>query len=363
MRRYIIEKSKLERNIARVCEQAGGAVVYAAVKADGYGVGCARLAWLCAENGIRRFAVTSPEEALAVSRAGIRFEDMLMLTPLAETDKIISLTRLGVSFTVASESDARLLQSAWYITSLRPRVHVKIDTGMGRRGFFPKEQSKIRALYEDYPELDFVGIYSHFCCGYDARQTRKQFRAFREVLDGLASAGIDPGIRHISASAALFYHPEMNLDAVRVGSALFGRIAGAERFGLAPTGHCAAEIEQLRELPAGSTVGYGAGYKTRRPIRTATCRIGTHYGFGVGKSAGKQIPLREFRTLLRQIREHIIRKSLPFAVIDGQICPVLGAIGSESVTVDVTGVTCQTGDEALFDINPTMLSHMDIEIL
>ena len=143
MRRYIIEKSKVEHNIARVREQAGDAAVYAAVKADGYGVGCARLASLCAENGIRRFAVTSPEEAAAVSRAGIAFDDLLLLTPIAETDKSVALARAGASFTVSSAFDAQILKNLWYITGKRPRAHIKIDTGMGRRGFYPEQSREI----------------------------------------------------------------------------------------------------------------------------------------------------------------------------------------------------------------------------
>jgi alanine racemase len=299
---------------------------------------------------------------MAVSRAGIGFDDLLLLTPLSETDKIIALARIGVSFTVSSSFDAQILKNLWYITGKRPRAHIKIDTGMGRRGFFPEQTREICRMYSNCPEIEFIGIYSHFCCGCNAKLVKKQFGLFSRVLKELSDAGIDPGIRHISASSALFHHPEMNLDAVRVGSAIFGRIAQAESFGLQATGHCSVPIEQIRELPAGMSVGYGAGYKANKAIRAATCQIGTHYGFALAKNEGERTLLGELRSFARIFKERFVRKNIPFAIIGGIKCPVLGAVGSESVTLDVTDIDCKRGDEAEFDINPMLLSCMDVEL-
>lgn len=363
MIRYVVEKSAVAENIARIRRQAGSAAVYAVVKADGYGLGCARLASLCAENGITRFAVTADEEAQTIVRAGISWEEILMLTPVEDARRIETLCRMGVTFTVSCSDDARALSRLWYLTGQRPRAHIKIDTGMGRRGFSPQRPEAIRALYTRFPEIVFTGIYSHLCCGCDTRQAKRQYARFSKVLAAITEAGIDPGIRHLSASAGLFHHPELNLDAVRVGSALLGRIPEAARFGLRPTGRCYVPVEQVRELPRGATVGYGAGYKTHRPVLAATCPIGARNGFGLVRRAGRLSLRKRVRSLLRTLMTRLTGRGTLYATVHGTACPVLGTVGTETVVLDVSRAACKRGDEAVFDVNPLLLSHARVEFL
>jgi len=361
MKKYVIEKNAVANNIARIQDRAGNAAIYAVLKADGYGVGCVPMARLCAENGIDRFAVTDPAEALAIAKADIAYKEILMLTPLEDVNEILALINLKVTFTVSSGHDANQLRKLWLVNSERPKAHIKIDPGMGRRGFSPERLDEVCDLYRRFPEIEFAGIYSHLCCGCNSRQTKNQFDLFSSVLLGLESAGINPGIRHICASTGLFYHPEMAMDAVRIGSALFGRIAGAEEFGLHPTGHCVVPIEQVRDLKSGTSIGYAAGYRTHRNIRTATCPIGTHYGFGLARETGTQTVKGTIRDALSEIKSELTGRRKLFATIGGIQCPVLGAVGSETVIVDVSRIKCGRGDEASFDINPMLLSHMMTE--
>ncbi|MBQ8974159.1 MAG: alanine racemase, partial [Oscillospiraceae bacterium] len=252
---YVVEREKLEHNIAAVRERAGDAAVYAAVKADGYGVGCLALARVCESCGIKRFAVTSGQEAAALTRGGVGYEEILMLTPTSDIREIEELSAMGVTFTAASVEDARALSKLWYTCGRKPRAHIKLDTGMGRRGFTAAQSGELAELYDRFSDIEFTGIYTHLCSGYDGRLAKRQYRTFKAVTDALTAQGISVGLRHIASSAALFYQPQMRMDAVRVGSALFGRMAGAERFGLLPTGRCFVEIESVRTLPKGSTVG------------------------------------------------------------------------------------------------------------
>ena len=129
--------------------------------------------------------------------------------------------------------------------------HVKIDTGMGRYGFLPGDTAAIAQVYRT-EGLQVQGIYTHFYSAYDNEQaTRAQFAAYQGVLDFLQKEGIAPGLRHCCNSSAFLKYPEMYCDAVRLGSALLGRIAVPNRLGLKRVGYAEADVEEIRWLPAG----------------------------------------------------------------------------------------------------------------
>ncbi len=360
-KRYVVEKEKIAHNICRVRQTVGDAAVYAVIKANGYGTGCENLAGVCAENGIRRFAVTERREAEAA--AGFPHEEILMMTQVTDPEEIAALDRLGVTFTVASEASAEALAAYCRSRQTQLRAHVKVDTGMGRRGFRAEDIQAVQALYGRYPELDFVGIYTHFCDAADRKLTEGQYRRFQNMLAALKQAGIDPGLRHCCGSGGTFYHPEMVLDGVRVGSALLGRVVGGSKFGLQRTGICHVPIESAGVLPKGATVGYGAVYRTSRETETAVCAVGCHHGLGVSSRAGRQSGMRNIITLLWLVKNRLPQRDVPHARINGVDCPVLGCISAEAVTLDVTGAACKPGDTALFDINPLMLNDVQIEYI
>lgn len=357
-KRYIVEKEKIAHNIRCIRQAVGEGVVYAVIKSNGYGVGCRELAGICAENGIRRFTVTGRREAEAA--AALPHQEILMMTQVRDAEEIAALERLGVTFTVASADCAGILAAYCRSRQTRLRVHVKVDTGMGRRGFRWEDGQAIRTLYGKYPELDFVGIYTHFSDGGNQKLTREQYSRFARVLTLLEEEGIRPGLRHCCGSAATFRHPEYHLDGVRVGSALLGRIVGGGAFGLQRTGMCHVPVESVEILPKGATVGYGAVYRAPRQMQVAICAIGCHHGLGTGGRAGVQSPGKSVVAMLRLLKHGLLRQNLPYAMIHGVKCPVLGCIGTETVTLDVTGVSCQAGDVALFDINPLMLNDVDV---
>lgn len=359
---YFVETDKIAHNIDVLRKRVGPAKIYAVVKCDGYGTGCAAMTRVCAENGLRRFAVTEVAEAQCVAQQ-TRPEELLMLTAVAGEADMQTLVDCGATFTVAGTADAGRLSDFAESRGLRLNVHVKVDTGMGRRGFLPQQAEEILAVYRDYPALHVTGIYTHFAHAFDPKATKTQFEKFRAVLAALEQAGVDPGTRHCCNSVAAFHHPDMALDAVRVGSALLGRILGGDRFGLRRTGICLAPVESVRQLPGGSTIGYGSIYRTRRQTTVALCSVGGHHGFGLFLRPGCQSPMTGVLDLLAIIRNRLTGRDIPTAKIGGKTCRVLGCICTEAVMLDVTGIPCHPGDIAAFDINPMFLRDIPVRYI
>ena len=359
VKRYIVEKDKIVSNISVIKNHVKEAMVYAVVKCDGYGTGCRNLVRVCADSGLRRFAVTEVREAQIVAEETTP-EELLMLTSATSMEDVEALAAAGATFTVASAEDAKLLQDYCATKQCRVAAHIKIDTGMGRRGFLPQDHAAVSDLYFRFPEIQFTGIYTHFGHAFDPKATKEQYRQFCQVLDALNKAGIDPGVRHCCKSVATFHYPEMALDAVRAGSCLLGRIIGGSKYGLRRTGMCHAPIECVRTLPKGATIGYGSIYRTKKPTKVALCGIGGHHGFGLSLKPGVQSPATGLLDLLAIIRNRLTGRDVPTVTIGGKACRVLGCICSEAVMIDVTGVDCKPGDEALFDINPLMRNDMEV---
>lgn len=350
---YLVKEEDLAHNIATLRAKIPGKI-YAVVKADGYGLGCRALARVCGDNGIDRFAVTNLQEAEIIVSEGIAFEEILLMASAAP-EQIARLVELGVTFTVASRQDAENLRG------YRAKAHIKVETGMGRRGFLPEEMETVAEVYTQYPDLQVTGIYTHFLEGDNRKRTMAQFDRFRKVLDGLRQRGIDPGLRHCCNSAAAIWQQDLYLDAVRLGSALLGRHPGAQsRLGLRRVGMGYVRVESLHKLPKGASVGYGGLYYTKRPTVVAICPIGTHHGLGITSHKGQQTFRESFLEVLRMARNRLTNRNLPSVTIGGKRCVALGSVCSEVVMVDATGVACKPGDYAQVDINPILLHDMPV---
>ncbi len=344
-----MDKNRLEENIRIVRSVAGGAAVYGVLKADGYGLGLVPMARTLAAQGVTRFAVTEAASVREILAAGIEAEEILLLRPM-EREEIEPLLRTeAVTFSVGTSEDLAALAEAGAALGVRPRAHIEVDTGLGRFGFRWDEPGRICSIYENCTAVRFTGIYTHFA-GKDCL-VRRQYARFRRLLRALETAGIDPGLRHCCASSALLRHPEMAMDAVRVGSALLGRVSGGEKFGLREICRVEATIEAVRMLRAGDTVGYGARFRARRDMRVAVVDIGAVHGFGAKTPCGRQSFAAGAAELLRQVRS-ILRGGSPEARIGGDPVRALGGICSECTILDVTDVRCGTGDTAVLSLNP-----------
>lgn len=276
---FVIDSAALSRNMEKL-RRFTSAQIIAVVKGNGYGLGLVSYARFLTAQGVALLAVSTVEEAAALRDAGITAQ-LLMLSSTALPEEIAALLTRDVILTVGSADAARAVSDAAAVRGVTARVHVKLDTGMGRYGFLPQETAEAAALLQALPALQVEGVFTHLSDAANAKCTALQYRRFTEGVRILQEAGIDTGLRHVCASTAFLRYPEMHLDAVRLGSALLGRLSVPDTLGLERIGWLEAQVTELKTLPAGWPVGYTGAYRTRRETRLALLPVGYTSGVGV----------------------------------------------------------------------------------
>ena len=152
----------------------------------------------------------------------------------------------------------------------------------------------------------------------------------------------------------------MHLDAVRLGSALLGRLVFPGDLGLKRIGWCEAPVELVRQIPKGHTVGYGAAWKAKRNTTIAICGVGYFHGFGTEKGND----LFRFRDCVRGGLSYVkafLKKKAFYVTVNGKSARVLGHIGMVGTVMDVTGLEVHPGDLVRLEINPLLQKGLDIE--
>ena len=357
MKKFVIEREKLAEN-ARLIQKRAGVPVIAVLKADGYGFGMLPMAEVLAQTGITMFAVTEPEDAQALRDAGFTEQDILVMRSTAMQDEAYQVVQADAIATVGSPEAAQCLSEVAQGCGKAARAHVKLDTGMGRYGFLTDQYEELKKAYTAYPGIEVTGIYTHFHSAFsDSSATHAQCRQMLDVTERLKADGIACGLRHAANSSGLFCYDDLMLDAVRVGSAFTGRIPAHTSTGLSRIGYLESRVIELRTVPKGHTVGYGAGYVTKDATRIAVVPVGYTDGFSVEKKKD----LYRFRDVIRYLIGDIkngLGRGKIYITVNGQRARVLGHVGLCHVSVDVTGLDVHNGDTAILDVNPLYLSPL-----
>jgi alanine racemase len=316
-------------NVATARRLAGAAAqVMAVVKADAYGHGAVPVAMVALEAGATWLGVACPEEAAPLREVGIR-APILVLGPVSPEQAEVSV-RLDLDQCVSDPAQADALASEAAKARRELRIHLKVDTGMGRVGISSRETRRAAEHLARFPLLKLVGLMTHFADAEadDLAFAREQLRQFDQALDALRAAGMDPAIRHAANSAALLRLSESRFDLVRPGIMLYGchpRGQGAAGDPpLAPALRLRSEVSQLKDLTRGAAVSYGRTYVASSDIRVATLPIG--YADGVGR-------------LLSNRGE---------VLLHGKRVPIIGRVCMDMLMLDVTAVPeARVGDEAV----------------
>lgn len=322
-------------------DAAHSPTVIAVVKADGYGHGMIEAARTFEAAGIGFFAVTTSAEGIALRGAGITGRVLVFLPPLPDQAEI--LIDADIDMTVTEETTLAAITDAAKRLGKAARVHLKIDTGMGRLGVLPADALPLAQRLAVQDSVRFAGIYTHFARALenDPGPTRRQFQQFQQTLQTLSDAGIDPGLRHCCNSAAMLRFPEMRLDAVRPGTVLYGQYPSAavpRLLDLQDSWRLHARVVSVRDVPAGSSIGYGGEFVIRRPSRLAVLPIGYADGFTVAP-ASAQAGWRGLKSWLR-------RAPLTVTLHDQRV-PVVGRVAMQTCIVDVTDLpSVSVGDIA-----------------
>lgn len=269
------------------------------VKANAYGHGAIRVARKLEELGADYFAVACLREALELREAGITTP--LLILGHTPPEFAPQLLERHITQTVFDLETARALSETAVRAGQRLKIHIKVDTGMSRLGFFCDE-SHIAAAGDEIaalcalPGLETEGIFTHFsdADGSEA-YTMQQFTRFLDILDLLKIKGCTFSIRHCANSAAVLNYPCTYLDMVRPGIALYGHYpdpscTGLDGPGLLPVMALKSRIASIRSLPAGTCVSYGRTHTLARDSRLATLPIG--YADGLFRLCSNQLSVR-----------------------------------------------------------------------
>ena len=350
--------SALKHNLAEVRTLVGPAVkIMAVVKADAYGHGVAKAAKAFADAGADYFGVTTVEEGLAVRAAGIR-APVLIFSPLLP-DQMEAALSADLEQTVCDLSPAEALSAAAERMGKSARVHVKVDTGMGRLGVVPGDCPDFMYRLLNFPAIEAAGVYTHFADtdSKDFSAAREQNAEFSALVDLLAAKDIPLGLRHAASSAAILNLPESRYDMVRPGTILYGQypVRLVERkLDLRETWCLKTRIVALRKLPRGAKVGYGGEFITARPTLAAVLPIGYSDGFTLMPESVAQRAAQPLRTIARKL---LGVAGVSTVTIREREAPVIGRVSMQMCSVDVTDIPgAQIGDEVIVPARRTTTS-------
>ncbi len=291
------------------------------IKTDGYGHGSIPIAQVLEPlDYVYGFGVATAEEAFALRAAGIR-KPLLVLGytfPYAYE----RMAREEIRPAVFRQDMVEQMQQAARKVGNPLKVHIKVDTGMNRIGITPDEQGLgfVKAL-AGAKEIETEGIFTHFARADEADKTsaRAQLRLFQEFLHKIEEeVPMQIPVRHCSNSAGILEMPEANMDVVRAGITLYGlypsREVNRNTVPLQPALSFYSHVVYVKEIPAGSSIGYGGTYTAREAMRVATIPVG--YGDGYPRSLSGR----------------------GYVLIRGRRAPVLGRVCMDQFMVDVTHI-------------------------
>lgn len=256
--------------------------IMAVVKADAYGHGDIEVSKVLLAEGVQSLGVFSLSEGIRLREAKIR-APILILGPslLEDAEAIIGYDLTPAIFTMEM---AQALSKAAAARGRKVRVHVKINTGMWRIGVWVDEAIEFVEEVLRLKNLEIEGVFSHLATAYCADKTYayEQFRLFSDLLNSLEGRGIHIPMRHIASSAAILDLPEMSLDIVRPGIALYGLYPSktvSRRIRLLPVMEFKTRIAYLERVPRGSGISYGRTYIAPKDLLVAVLPVGYANGY------------------------------------------------------------------------------------
>lgn len=321
------------------------------VKGNGYGLDLVKYSKILIQNGIKMLAVANVEELICLRKNGIN-EEVLVLSSTCIPKEISDIIDNNGILTIGSNMAAELANEIVRSKNKKIKVHLKIDTGMGRYGYLYQNIEEIEICIKSNKNLIFDGIYTHFSLAYNknSKFTQVQYDRFLNVLKELEKRNYVFNLRHVCNSSSFIYNPNMYLNAVRIGTAFLGRIKEAEKFGLKRIGKIETCISEIKELPKNYYVGYLSTYKTKKNTKMAILPVGYMSGFNISKEADSFRFVDFLRNEKNLLKNNFKKEKLKIN-INGKEYNVLGKIGMYDLKVDITDSDIKIGDKAYLDVN------------
>jgi len=322
----------IKQNIAAFRQLISGQTqIMGIIKADAYGHGAKEVAGALREADVTRFGVALVQEGLELRDSGFN-EPILILGYTPEEDFPLAL-HYGLALTLYDYSQAVLLDKYAREAEKSAKVHLKIDTGMGRIGLQPGKRTvqEIRKITK-LPNLVIEGIFSHLAWADNPKNdfTNLQFARFQKLISDLEQAGIEISIKHIANSAATINFPSMHLDMVRIGISLYGlypdlQMADHLKIDLHPAMQVKSKLVHVKEVPEGTPLSYGCTFITGRKSVIGTVPMG--YADGIPQ----------------------VLSNRGEVLVGGRRCPIVGRICMDQFMIDLTDLQhAAAGDEIVF---------------
>lgn len=316
-------------NIREIKKNINGEEIIAVVKANAYGHGAIDIAPILVENGADRLAVAMLSEALELREAGIKVPILI----LGYTDVTFAemLINNDIEQTVYSLDYAKELSKKAEALGKIAKIHIAVDTGMGRIGFLPSKKSVEEVVeISKLHNLNITGVFTHFSNAdeEDKSYAHNQINKFNLFIKDLEEREINLGIKHISNSASIIDIEDAHYNAIRPGIILYGyypsEYINKEKLKLMPALSLKCQVIHVKELKKGEYIGYGRTFRTERDSIIATLPIGYADGYirGLYKKAN--------------------------VIVNGKLAPVVGRICMDQCMVDITDVgPVKVGDEVI----------------
>ena len=322
----VVDLNCIANNISEL-RRCAGTEVMAVVKADAYGHGVEKVSKRAAKEGVKYFAVATPEEALELRE----YVDgcILILSPVLP-EAYTALLGAEVSLCVFTPEHVRAIRSAAEKAGKTAKLHIKLDTGMGRVGL--RTMSELDSLLDEIGKsdnLEVEGVFTHFATAdeTDKEYSKLQAARFTAFADRIESRGYHP-LRHAANSAAIIELPDMHFDLCRMGISLYGYPPSGEVDGsginLRPALSLNSYISYVKTIEPGESVSYGRVFKAERQTRVATVPIGYADGY-----------------------KRALTSKGAYGLINGEKAPLIGRVCMDQIMFDVTDITAAEGDKVI----------------
>lgn len=316
-----------EINLDAICKNVeetkkivgNGVDVLAIIKADAYGHGALRTAKALSEIGISHFGVATAEEAMQLRKNGI--DGRILILDYTFEECYSELIENDITSTVFEYSHAKKLNDIASVHGKKADIHIKLDTGMGRIGFIPSEESfeTIKRISK-LDNIRISGIYTHFACAdmSDKSMTYRQIESFDSFCEKLEKGGVHIPVKHLCNSAGIMEFSSAYANMVRNGIITYGLYPSDEvdksKINLIPAMSIKSHIVFVKEVGKDFTVSYGSTYVTKGKTKIATVPIGYADGYPRALSNKGKVLIR------------------------GKFAPIIGRICMDQMMVDVTDI-------------------------
>lgn len=320
-----VDSGAVRHNLARIRARVGTTPIMAVLKANAYGHGAVEMARQLTREGVQSLGVGDSGEALELRDAGIKAPILIVggVIP-GELPRVVAgnievnlhTVQMADELNAAAEKQGRMV-----------RVHLKVDTGMGRLGMQPFEAVPFLHSLRKLKHLKLVGMCTHFSTPNEPSPafTTRQLEHFNLAVEVARRLGYADLVLHASSSLAFFGRKDAYFNMVRTGIALWGHLPGdlgGNEGALKPALELKTRILFLKDVPEGTPIGYGRTYYAPAPTRIATLPIGYDDGYRTAMS------------------------NRAYVLVRGKRCPVVGRVSMDYTTIDVGQVrNAQVGDE------------------